>query len=246
MRRGRIVQIGTGADLVLRPVDDYVADFTRDVPRDKVRHRRQHRRAGPRPARWRASRCRRRRRSTSSCSSWPSAARRSRSPVARAGSSAGSRPKAWSRRWRRAGATRIMSIGVASQDSAAARPLTIDREACALACRGGGRHRASGAQGSGAAGALAAGCRCCRSPSGSLPPWRGSPQHFRDFFRAITWLLGWPFGWIRSALLWHPLAGDRADLRRPGLSRRAAGGWRRSAPGRSSTSSSPATGRRPP
>ena len=36
MRRGRIVQVGTGADLVLRPVDDYVADFTRDVPREKV------------------------------------------------------------------------------------------------------------------------------------------------------------------------------------------------------------------
>ena len=36
MRRGRIVQVGTGADLVLKPADDYVADFTRDVPRDKV------------------------------------------------------------------------------------------------------------------------------------------------------------------------------------------------------------------
>jgi glycine betaine/proline transport system ATP-binding protein len=36
MRRGRIVQTGTGADLVLRLADDYVADFTRDVPRDKV------------------------------------------------------------------------------------------------------------------------------------------------------------------------------------------------------------------
>jgi glycine betaine/proline transport system ATP-binding protein len=36
MRRGRFVQVGAGADLVLRPVDDYVADFTRDVPRDKV------------------------------------------------------------------------------------------------------------------------------------------------------------------------------------------------------------------
>jgi glycine betaine/proline transport system ATP-binding protein len=36
MRRGLIVQIGTGGDLVLNPVDDYVADFTRDVPRDKV------------------------------------------------------------------------------------------------------------------------------------------------------------------------------------------------------------------
>ena len=36
MHRGRIVQVGTAADLVLKPVDDYVADFTRDVPRDKV------------------------------------------------------------------------------------------------------------------------------------------------------------------------------------------------------------------
>jgi glycine betaine/proline transport system ATP-binding protein len=36
MREGRIVQIGTGAELVLQPADDYVAEFTRDVPRDKV------------------------------------------------------------------------------------------------------------------------------------------------------------------------------------------------------------------
>jgi glycine betaine/proline transport system ATP-binding protein len=36
MRRGRFVQVGTGADLVLRPVDEYVANFTRDVPREKV------------------------------------------------------------------------------------------------------------------------------------------------------------------------------------------------------------------
>jgi glycine betaine/proline transport system ATP-binding protein len=36
MRQGRIVQIGTAADLVLNPADDYVAAFTRDVPRDKV------------------------------------------------------------------------------------------------------------------------------------------------------------------------------------------------------------------
>src|SRR5262245_32896325 len=36
MHRGCIVQVGTAADLVLKPVDDYVADFTRDVPRDKV------------------------------------------------------------------------------------------------------------------------------------------------------------------------------------------------------------------
>jgi glycine betaine/proline transport system ATP-binding protein len=36
MRDGRIVQIGTAAELVLRPADPYVADFTRDVPREKV------------------------------------------------------------------------------------------------------------------------------------------------------------------------------------------------------------------
>jgi glycine betaine/proline transport system ATP-binding protein len=36
MREGRIVQIGTPAELVLRPADDYVAEFTRDVPRAKV------------------------------------------------------------------------------------------------------------------------------------------------------------------------------------------------------------------
>jgi glycine betaine/proline transport system ATP-binding protein len=36
MQQGRIVQIGTAADLVLNPADDYVAAFTRDVPRDKV------------------------------------------------------------------------------------------------------------------------------------------------------------------------------------------------------------------
>jgi glycine betaine/proline transport system ATP-binding protein len=36
MRQGRIVQVGTAADLVLNPADDYVAAFTRDVPRDKV------------------------------------------------------------------------------------------------------------------------------------------------------------------------------------------------------------------
>jgi glycine betaine/proline transport system ATP-binding protein len=36
MRQGRIVQIGSAADLVLNPADSYVAEFTRDVPRDKV------------------------------------------------------------------------------------------------------------------------------------------------------------------------------------------------------------------
>jgi glycine betaine/proline transport system ATP-binding protein len=36
MREGRIVQIGTAAELVLQPADDYVAEFTRDVPRDRV------------------------------------------------------------------------------------------------------------------------------------------------------------------------------------------------------------------
>jgi len=36
MREGRIVQVGTAAELVLQPIDDYVAEFTRDVPREKV------------------------------------------------------------------------------------------------------------------------------------------------------------------------------------------------------------------
>lgn len=36
MRDGQVVQIGSPADLVLRPADSYVADFTRDAPRDKV------------------------------------------------------------------------------------------------------------------------------------------------------------------------------------------------------------------
>jgi glycine betaine/proline transport system ATP-binding protein len=36
MREGSIVQIGTPADLVLRPADGYVSEFTRDVPRAKV------------------------------------------------------------------------------------------------------------------------------------------------------------------------------------------------------------------
>ena len=36
MNGGEIVQIGTPADLVMRPADDYVRDFTRDVARAKV------------------------------------------------------------------------------------------------------------------------------------------------------------------------------------------------------------------
>lgn len=36
MRDGRLVQVGTPADLLLRPVDDYVREFTRDAPRDRV------------------------------------------------------------------------------------------------------------------------------------------------------------------------------------------------------------------
>jgi glycine betaine/proline transport system ATP-binding protein len=32
MRGGMTVQIGTPAELILNPADDYVADFTRDVP----------------------------------------------------------------------------------------------------------------------------------------------------------------------------------------------------------------------
>jgi len=36
MNAGRIIQIGTPEDLVLNPVDNYVAEFTREIPRAKV------------------------------------------------------------------------------------------------------------------------------------------------------------------------------------------------------------------
>jgi glycine betaine/proline transport system ATP-binding protein len=36
MRDGRLVQVGTPADLLLRPTDDYVREFTRDAPRGRV------------------------------------------------------------------------------------------------------------------------------------------------------------------------------------------------------------------
>jgi len=36
MKDGGVVQLGTPADLVLRPADDYVAEFTKDVPRVRV------------------------------------------------------------------------------------------------------------------------------------------------------------------------------------------------------------------
>lgn len=36
MRDGRLVQVGTPADLLLRPVDGYVREFTRDAPRGRV------------------------------------------------------------------------------------------------------------------------------------------------------------------------------------------------------------------
>jgi len=36
MRDGRLVQVGTPADLLLRPADGYVREFTRDAPRDRV------------------------------------------------------------------------------------------------------------------------------------------------------------------------------------------------------------------
>ncbi|MEM7744637.1 MAG: betaine/proline/choline family ABC transporter ATP-binding protein [Pseudomonadota bacterium] len=36
MRDGEIVQIGTPADIVLNPADDYVAEFAREVPRARV------------------------------------------------------------------------------------------------------------------------------------------------------------------------------------------------------------------
>ena len=36
MKDGEVVQIGTPAEVVLRPADDYVVEFTQDVPRVKV------------------------------------------------------------------------------------------------------------------------------------------------------------------------------------------------------------------
>lgn len=36
MRDGEFVQVGTGADLILRPADEYVGQFVREVPRDRV------------------------------------------------------------------------------------------------------------------------------------------------------------------------------------------------------------------
>lgn len=36
MRDGDIVQVGTPTDLVMNPVDDYVADFTKDIPKSHV------------------------------------------------------------------------------------------------------------------------------------------------------------------------------------------------------------------
>jgi glycine betaine/proline transport system ATP-binding protein len=36
MRDGQFVQVGSAEDVVLRPVNDYVAEFTKDVPRTKV------------------------------------------------------------------------------------------------------------------------------------------------------------------------------------------------------------------
>jgi len=36
MKDGQLVQVGTPTDLVLNPVNDYVAEFTKDVPRDRV------------------------------------------------------------------------------------------------------------------------------------------------------------------------------------------------------------------
>jgi len=36
MRDGRIVQIGSAEDILMRPADDYVASFTQDVDRSRV------------------------------------------------------------------------------------------------------------------------------------------------------------------------------------------------------------------
>jgi glycine betaine/proline transport system permease protein len=95
-----------------------------------------------------------------------------------------------------------MSIGVGSRIPRR-RPLTIDRETwlwlavatvvvVLLALKG-------------------AGLPALSPPAPLLPvaEWISAvmawfTQQFRDFFRAISWLLGWPFGWIQSALLWIP------------------------------------------
>ena len=200
MRRGRFVQVGTGADLVLRPVDDYVADFTRDVPRDKVltagsiAEPVSDRLDGAEPVSAEA---------TLDVVMQLLAEREA--PIAVAGSRGQNhRPDHGRRRGRGPGRERgpaIMSIGVESRISAGRPPPSSRR--LALACSGGGRRRTSGAKGSGL---------LAPSPPAPLLPvaeWISAAmawftQQFRDFFRAITWLLGWPFGWIQSLLLWIP------------------------------------------
>ena len=36
MNEGRIVQIGSPEDLIMKPADDYVKEFTEDLPRERL------------------------------------------------------------------------------------------------------------------------------------------------------------------------------------------------------------------
>ena len=36
MNEGRIVQIGSPQDLIMKPADDYVKEFTEDLPRERL------------------------------------------------------------------------------------------------------------------------------------------------------------------------------------------------------------------
>ena len=36
MNEGRIVQIGSPEDLIMKPADDYVKEFTEDLPREEI------------------------------------------------------------------------------------------------------------------------------------------------------------------------------------------------------------------
>ena len=101
MKDGRVVQMGTPADLVLRPADDYVAEFTKDVPRVRVitagrdHGGRQARQRRPRPG----QRCRGRDQSGGSHAAHGAPSRRTRHPGRRRcddrpGHAAGHRPRA--------------------------------------------------------------------------------------------------------------------------------------------------------
>ncbi len=206
MRQGRIVQIGTAADLVLNPADDYVAEFTRDVPRDKVLTAGRHRRAG-----WRTD-CRAG--SQGGDASRPGH-RADGQGTARAGGGRwggqADRPDHARRGGRRVGAKRGVRViaaemaGIGTGGAAAARssrPAVIPERllwaaALALAVL--------------VIGLYALGFSFA-APSQSLVPVADAISaamawftgHFRASFRAITWLFQWPLGWFRQLLLALP------------------------------------------